>query len=164
MPVNLELKIKVDFVKKIERLLHTKKVLFVGILKQKDIYYEYKNGLLKMRLEDGSACLIKYLRDEKGKRWSNYKIVNINGSEPEKYFADILKVESIVEKERKLYKYKNTRIHVDTVKSLGYFLELETLVTSGKKQAEKEFAEVVELLQLDLSKQIKSSYRNLINR
>jgi predicted adenylyl cyclase CyaB len=65
-------------------------------------------------------------------------------------------------KTRKLYIYKNTRIHLDEVKNLGNFLELETVVKGNMKEGKTEFDEIVELLKLDISKQIKSSYRTLL--
>jgi predicted adenylyl cyclase CyaB len=145
-----------------ENLIKKANAVFKGILKQKDIYYEYKKGLLKLRIENGDYHLIKYLRDEKGKRWSNYEIVKLEGKNVTKYLSGILTVEAVVEKTRKLYVYKDTRIHLDDVKTLGKFLELETVVTKDKASAEKEFAHVVKMLNLDTAKQIKSSYRNLL--
>lgn len=164
MPTNLELKIKLDKKNSSEKLLNNAKAQFKGLLKQKDIYYKFKNGLLKLRVENGSYCLIKYFRDEKGTRWSDYEILKLEGKNVEKYLAEILNVETVVEKKRKLYLYKNTRIHIDEVKNLGNFLELETVVAKNKKHALLEFEEVVKLLNLDLKKQIKSSYRNLLKK
>lgn len=164
MPTNLEVKIKLDPRKNIEKLCLDINAKFRHSIKQKDVYYKYKNGLLKLRIENGSYSLIKYLRDEKGKRWSDYEILNIEGKNVEKYLSEILTIEAVVEKVRKLYMYKDTRIHLDTVKNLGKYLELETVVTKNKKQAEKEFAEVIDLLKLDMTKQIKSSYRNLLKK
>ena len=67
-----------------------------------------------------------------------------------------------MKKNANLFWFNNTRIHLDKVKELGNFLELETLVIDGKADAEKRFDEIVRLLNLDLSKQIKKSYKNLI--
>jgi predicted adenylyl cyclase CyaB len=164
MPTNLELKIKLDQKNGTEKLLKNAGAQYKGLLKQKDVYYKFKNGLLKLRIENGSYCLIKYFRDEKGTRWSEYEILKLDGKNVEKYLSEILKVETVVEKKRKLYLYQNTRIHLDEVKNLGNFLELETVVAKNKKHAESEFAEVIELLNLDLKKQIKSSYRNLLKK
>jgi adenylate cyclase, class 2 len=164
MPTNLELKIKLDKKNSAEKILKNAGAQYNGLLKQKDVYYKFKNGLLKLRIENGSFCLIKYFRDEKGTRWSNYELLRLEGKNVEKYLSEILKVETVVEKKRKLYIYKNTRIHIDEVKNLGSFLELETVVTRNKKSAESEFAEVVGFLNLDLKKQIKSSYRNLLKK
>ena len=163
MPVNLELKIKVRSFEKFRNILRKSKSHYKGILVQKDIYYKWKKGLLKLRIENSSSQLIKYNRDEKGmKRWSNYEILEVEGKNPENFFNNILQREAVVEKKRELYIYNNTRIHLDTVKRLGKFIELETIVIKNKKGAEKRFKEIITLLGIDQKKEIKSSYRNLI--
>ena len=43
----------------------------------------------------------------------------------------------VVEKKRRLFLYKNSRIHLDIVRGLGTFIEFEVLVKHGKKNAEK---------------------------
>ncbi|MEJ5351985.1 MAG: CYTH domain-containing protein [Melioribacteraceae bacterium] len=162
MAVNLELKIKIDSPKEYERKLKLKGAKFIDVIKQKDIYYKINRGLLKLRKEKNNFYLIKYLRDESGKRWSNYEILELKGKNTEKYLSEIFKVECIVEKSRKLYLYGNTRIHLDNVKNLGWFLELETVVVKNKKSASNEFQEVVNFLDIDLAKQIRKSYKNLL--
>ncbi|MEW6194038.1 MAG: class IV adenylate cyclase [Bacteroidota bacterium] len=164
MPVNLELKLKVPSHRTFETILEQINAEYKGVLVQKDIYYIVKNGLLKLRVEDGTYCLIKYLRDEKGERWSNYELLFLKGGNPEKYLSDIFATDCVVEKKRKLYLYKNTRIHLDDVKRLGKFLELETIVRKNKKDAQKKFDEIVQLLKLDLTNQIRASYRNLLKK
>ncbi len=72
-------------------------------------------------------------------------------------------MEIIVEKVREIFIYKNTRIHLDEVKNLGKFLELETVVKNiSQDEAKLEFEEVVKLLNLDVKNQIRKSYRDLI--
>lgn len=164
MPVNLELKIKTYSHVPIIKILKKHKVEETRKLKQKDIYYSYKKGLLKLRIENGSFYLIKYLRDEVKKRWSNYEILKLEGKNPEKYLSTLFNTEVVVKKVRRLFIYKNTRIHLDKVEGLGDFLELETVVREDKRKASKEFKEVVELLKLDLSKQINASYKNLLTK
>src|SRR3990167_23457 len=136
MPLNLELKIKVESHTKLIKALRRINAEKKGILIQKDVYYKTKNGLLKLRVEGNTSTLIKYLRDEKGKRWSNYELLRLVGKNPEKYLQDIFDIDTIIEKKRILYLYKNTRIHLDEVKGLGKFLELETLLVSTRKDAE----------------------------
>lgn len=165
MPVNLELKAEVKSFRKIRNTLKKIDAEYKGVLKQKDTYFKAKGFLLKLRRVNGKYELIKYIRDEKGKkRWSNFELLYIEGSNPEKYLSEILKPEAVVEKERELYLYKNTRIHLDKVKNLGRFIELETVVDKGKIDARKRFDELVNLLGLDLKKQIKTSYRFLVNK
>ena len=163
MPHNLELKIKVESHTQLLKLLKGMNAKNEGVLLQKDIYYKVKEGLLKLRVEGGTYTLIKYLRDEKGRRWSNYELLKLTGKNPEKYLSDILEVTAVVEKKRKLYLYDNTRIHLDEVKNLGKFLELETLLVGDRRDAQKRFSKVVELLELDLSSQIRSSYKTLLS-
>lgn len=162
MPLNLELKIKVESHTKLINALRRINAEKKRILQQKDIYYNIKKGLLKLRIEGNNFTLIKYLRNEKGKRWSKYELLRLEGKNPEKYLNDVFDVDTIVEKKRILYLYKNTRIHLDEVKRLGKFLELETLLVSTRKDAEIRFKEIIKLLNLNLSNQIRKSYKSLM--
>lgn len=162
MPLNLELKIKLTSHSNVEKILKNNGAEFKGILMQKDVYYKCKNGLLKLRIENNTFTLIKYLRDEKGKRWSNYELLELKGKNPEKYLSEILPVETIVQKNRKLYLYDNTRIHLDTVKKLGAFLELETLLVNGKSDATLRFNKIKKMLNIENEEQIRKSYKNLL--
>ncbi len=162
MAVNLELKIKIQSPAYIIKKLKTYGIKEISTLKQKDIYYKIQNGLLKLRIENNKYFLIKYFRNEHGKRWSNYEILELKGKNPEKYLSDIFEVERIVEKSRKLFMYDNTRIHIDKVKNLGWFLELESVVLKNKISTTKEFNKVIRLLDLDLTNQIKKSYKDLL--
>lgn len=162
MPLNLELKIKVGSHSKLEKILTENNAEFKGTLIQKDIYYKVKHGLLKLRIENGKHTLIKYLRDESGKRWSNYELLELVGKNPARYLEDILTVETIVEKKRKLYLYDNTRIHLDDVKGLGKYLELETLLVDDKINATKRFEHVKKMLVIENVEQIRASYKNLL--
>jgi len=59
--------------------------------------------------------------------------------------------------------YQNTRIHLDKVKNLGYFLELETVLNNiSKDEALIEFNSIVNFLKLNFNNQIRSSYRDLM--
>lgn len=164
MALNLELKIKVSSHDKISKIIVRNAGQFIKILNQKDTYYKFDKGLLKLRKQNGEFELVKYNRNEKnGDRWSDYSLLYLTGENVEKYLNDIFTIETIVEKERRLYIYENTRIHLDTVKDLGQFLELETVVKNiSKEDAVEEFKHVVKFLGLDLDKQIRKSYRDLM--
>lgn len=163
MALNLELKIKVSFHEGIIKRIIENGGKFIKTLNQKDTYYKFDKGLLKLRELNGEFELVKYNRNEKeGERWSDYSLLFLKGENVEDYLNDLFKIETIVEKERKLYIYENTRIHLDTVKDLGEFLELETVVENiSKEEAIEEFEKVVELLDLDTENQIRKSYRDL---
>ena len=165
MPTNLELKIQLKSFVKVKRLLSEIGAEFVKELKQKDVYYKVPKMLLKLRIENGEESIIKYNRDEKGKnRFSDYKVIYFKEGGGEDFYKDIFKIEAVVEKKRLLYMYDNTRVHLDKVKGLGYFLEFETLVIKGKDDAKKRFDFIVEALQIDKTQQIKKSYRDLIKQ
>ena len=163
MPTNLELKIRLTEPGKMISKLNNINAESKGELNQTDVYYNYKSGLLKLRIENGSQTLIKYLRNEKeGERWSDFQLIDLINNDARKYLEDILTQETVVEKKRLLFMYDNTRIHLDTVKNLGSFLELETLVINGKDDAENRFAKIKELLQLNDISEIRRSSRDLM--
>jgi len=163
MPRNLEIKIKVTSLKELKNKLKQKRIGLKKILIQKDVYYSVDTGLLKLRIENGEKSLIYYKRDEKSaKRWSDYHVIKFAEGDIEKFFKNILSTEITVSKVRELYLYKNTRIHLDKVKGLGSFIELETLVIDDLRNAENRFNEMVEILDLDTKSQIRASYRDLL--
>jgi adenylate cyclase class 2 len=164
MPVNLELKIRVTSHTKLKILLSKIKAERKGILNQEDIYYRVKDGLLKLRTENGNETLIYYRREEKkSNRWSDYYLLKLKNGEGKRLFNRIFESEVIVKKKRELFYYDNTRIHLDTVKYLGKFLELETLVINGKANAKKRFTKIINLLELDNSKEIRRSFNKIEN-
>jgi len=163
MAQNIELKIKLDNFSGVTEILHQNNIKLETILRQRDIYYNNKNGLLKLRIYNGTGELIFYQRNEDQKdRVSNYHLLKVDPKYAEDFFSKLFEIEVEVVKERRLYIYNNTRIHLDEVDKLGSFLELETVVNKSLHEGKNEFSEVVQLLNLDLSKQIKSSYRTLL--
>ncbi|MEN8192790.1 MAG: CYTH domain-containing protein [Bacteroidota bacterium] len=163
MAVNLELKSKIESHKSIKIILESIGAEFKNILNQKDIYYKVDKGLLKLRIENGNYSLIRYNREENNPdRWSNYHVVQLKGEETELLFESLFEIETEVIKTRELYLYKDTRVHLDYVENLGSYIELETVVSDSKERAKMLFDEMVNLLKLDLSNQIRSSYRDLI--
>ncbi|HKB86291.1 MAG TPA: class IV adenylate cyclase [Ignavibacteriaceae bacterium] len=163
MPINLELKVRLRNPDEVLNKIKDINAEFKGELNQTDVYYKKQNGILKLRLENGTQTLIKYVRNEKsGERWSDYNLISLEKNDAREYLKDILEEEIVVEKQRLLYLYDNTRIHLDTVNRLGSFLELETLVINGKDDAGRRFENVVELLSLDKENELRKSYRDLM--
>lgn len=162
MPQNLEIKVKLTSFNKIKDILKQIGAVETALLEQKDVYYKHKPALLKLRCENNRTQLIQYKREEsKTDRFSDYSYIELS-RDAEKFLAKVLEVEAVVEKSRELYLYKNTRIHLDKVKGLGNFLELETLVLNGKADARKRFNELVTLLELDTKSQFLCSYKDLL--
>lgn len=163
MPINLEIKVKVKNFDSILLGLKKLKAKKAGMLRQKDVYFSNAKGLLKLRKEGKSQQLIRYQRDEKGKnRWSNFEILDLHQAHAESFLRNLLTCEVVVEKERLLYLYNDTRIHLDKVKKLGNFIELETKVITTKKEAQQQFRFLLKSLQLNPKEQLRMSYHDLL--
>jgi predicted adenylyl cyclase CyaB len=163
MPKNLEIKVKLTSHKEVKEILKRNKIPFKELLLQKDIYYKVDKGFLKLRVENDKQTLIFYDRNEKSKkRWSDYHLLEIDNTDTNKYLRRFLDVQTIVNKKRELYLYKGTRIHLDYVKGLGCFLELETQVINGLADAEERFSFMMDLLKLKDKKEIRASYKDLL--
>ncbi len=132
MAKNIEIKARLC-----EPLAAEEKVkLFTGnqlndVLHQVDTFYRCPFGRMKIReINNNITELIFYKRANSAAAHES-KYYKFNLFFP-KLFKFVLKaalgVRGIVEKERKLYFYDNTRIHLDSVKGLGTFIELEYVV------------------------------------
>lgn len=80
-----------------------------------------------------------------------------------RFLQKALTTSVIVKKERILYIFQNTRIHLDRVMGLGNFLELETVISKQKmSQAENKHRAVLRALELDTCEKIPVSYSDLL--
>jgi adenylate cyclase, class 2 len=125
-------------------------------------------GRLKLREEsDATPHLISYLRaDKSGRRESRYRIVKVG--QPEELISALsgnLGVKVVVEKERRLFLYEGTRIHLDQVKALGSFIELEAVAPAGSDLSrERQKVEAVRgELGIDRHDLVAGSYCDLIS-
>lgn len=107
-------------------------------LEQKDLFFPCPNGRLKLRLQKpGPSYLIAYYRpDARGPKTSHYTIAV--APQPEA-LADCLRAAlgtgRTVVKTRLLFMAGRTRVHVDSVRGLGDFLELEVVLRRGEVAA-----------------------------
>ena len=94
---------------------------------------------MKLREEEGAeAHLIAYERsDRPGQRESRYRLVPVEKADELKAaLASTLGIEVVVAKERRLFIWKDVRIHLDRVEGLGHFIEFEAITGSGTCSAE----------------------------
>lgn len=139
---------------------------FIEDLQQKDTYYQTTQGRLKLREETNkTAYFIYYERpDIHADRYSSYEFFEIkNINTFHNVFKYALIKELIVEKCRSLYLIKNARIHLDKVNNLGYFLEIEIVISTDKEMNDsKNFMQQL-LNQLDIQnkEKIDCGYREL---
>lgn len=101
------------------------------ILEQTDTFFNTPQGRLKLReFSDRPAELIYYERpDGSAPKTSNYSRCPVNNTAQLKQtLAQAWGVRGVVEKNRWLYIIGQTRVHVDQVKNLGHFMELEVVM------------------------------------
>jgi homotetrameric cytidine deaminase len=99
-----------------------------GVLHQRDTYFRVRSGRLKLReQEPGGAVLIQYDRpDSPVARESRYRLAPVPDPETLRAALDAaLGTLVVVDKDRHLLMWEGVRIHLDTVRGLGSFVELE---------------------------------------
>lgn len=107
-------------------------------LRQVDVFFNTPAGRLKLRtINEAAAELIYYDRpDRPGPKASDYVVVPV--SDPvllRQALGRAYGERAVVEKVRTLYLVGPTRIHLDSVKGLGEFLELEVVLRNGGEAA-----------------------------
>ncbi len=172
---NLELKVRLSR----EGLVDVReRVLALGVpmtcQRQVDRYFDVPQGRLKLRAiaydtEPSRAELIAYRRpDEQGSRWSVYRITPVDpdlADDLAATLAHVLQVVAEVRKRRDIAIWRSTRIHLDDVDGLGYFLELETVLSEQDGvHAEAEHREAIERLGLAAWPVEATSYSDMLGR
>ena len=121
----------------------------------------------KLREVNGwsEGWLIYYERpNQEGSRYSQYQLCEIADPGSLKGLLTVaLGIKTIVKKQREIWMFNHTRIHLDTVTNLGQFVELET-VFRGQTEAEAidEHQHVKAVLHLDIVEPIAVSYSDLV--
>jgi homotetrameric cytidine deaminase len=138
-----------------------------GVLVQRDTYFRVAEGRLKLREETpGGAALIQYQRpDRAAARESRYRIAPVEDGPALREALDAaLGTLVVVDKERRLLLWKGVRIHLDTVKGLGSFVELEGVAPAESDlSAEREnVAQLSEALGLDEGRILAGSYSDQV--
>ena len=169
MPKNYEIKTYVNNVKNLRRdvrkLVKNKTHRHCKEF-QKDIYYKTGKDRLKLRIiNNETGNLIFYDRKEHNKkRVSNYIISETkNFKELDEILKKLFDIFVVVDKEREIFIYDNIRIHLDKVKKLGSFLEIEIIYNSFK-EAKKTMNELIEYFNLEEKDFIKESYSDMLIR
>lgn len=165
---NLEIKGKIENREEFQHLVEDSGAKYVETISQEDVYFHSKSGKLKLRIFSSSSSeLIYYDRnEEQGKqRWSFWDAYPLDDPRKlEKILSKSLGVRAVVIKERALYTYKNARIHLDRVKNLGEYFEIESRVVDTEKQAAQTLEELIEKLEIYADNLMNCSYVDLIEK
>jgi predicted adenylyl cyclase CyaB len=132
---NIEIKARVNDP---EELARRAKDLSGGdpeILRQEDVFFETPRGRLKLRTITGAQSeLIAYSRpDRDGPTTSSYVVTQVvDPRGVREALSSTLGESGVVRKTRYLSLVGRTRVHVDDVEGLGWFMELEVVLRHGE--------------------------------
>lgn len=139
MPANIEIKARVQDYAGLKAKAESLSDTPVQVIPQVDTFFNIPTGRLKLReLGPDRAQLVWYARvDDTGPKRSDYQIYETRNPEGLKSTLGLaLGVRGVVKKIRYLYLVGQTRIHLDDVDGLGYFMELEVVMQPGQTDAE----------------------------
>lgn len=137
--INIEIKARLENQDEIRDILTLGKADFKGIDRQIDTYFHVLQGRLKLREGSIENYLIHYDRENQdGPKQSN---VILFQSDPRSSLKELLVkalgVLAVVDKRREIYFIDNVKFHIDTVKDLGSFVEIEAIDKDGTLGKEK---------------------------
>ncbi len=133
--LNIEIKARIHSLKYVEEFLEKADAVFIGTDRQIDTYFLVGDQRLKLRQGNIENSLILYQRKEtEGLKESNVILQQLSkDTEGLKNILDeVIGTKIIVDKTRKIYFIDNVKFHLDKVKNLGYFLEIEAISEDGK--------------------------------
>jgi predicted adenylyl cyclase CyaB len=167
--LNIEIKAKGLELDRIRDILKSKNADFKGIDHQVDTYFKVNSGRLKLREGNIENHLIYYEREDKG--GPKKSLIVLYKYNPDQSLKEILTrslgVLAVVNKHREIYFIDNVKFHLDNVKGLGNFVEIEAIDEDGSIGSEKLHEQCKHYLKLlNISKEdlLENSYSDLILR
>ncbi len=166
---NIEVKARLTGRENLERRLEALGARKMWVRRQVDTYFRVptSGAWLKLRECEGRpAELISYKRSTEYAlpRVSDYDVLIVSAPEDwKRLLARAVPIDIVVAKERTLWIYEHTRIHLDEVEGLGQFVELETVAEDlSAEEALEENRRVIGALGLNPLDFISVPYRDLL--
>jgi predicted adenylyl cyclase CyaB len=166
-PTLIEIKAKCNNPKNIEQILKSLNADFKGIDHQIDTYFDVPNGRLKLRQGTIENHLIFYHRaNQAGPKQSNVMLYPSPNSEMLKeILSTAIGNKVIIDKKRQIYFIDNVKFHIDEVKGLGNFMEIEAIDKDGSvgiTKLNEQCTYYMKLLQVKTEDLIECSYSDLL--
>jgi predicted adenylyl cyclase CyaB len=165
MPVNIEIKAQCPDPTGVARILTEHQAEFKGTDHQVDTYFNVTDGRLKLREGKIENNLIYYKRaDQAGPKRSDV-ILHPSGKDDsiKQILTEVLGVKVIVDKERDIYFIDNVKFHIDKVRNLGNFVEIEAIGKEGEEDTlDQQCKHFMELLHIKNEDLIVDSYSDLL--
>lgn len=167
MHLNIEIKARCEHQGIIRELLQERNADFRGTDRQIDTYYQVANGRLKLRQGSIENNLIHYQRpDQAGPKASQVHLYHPGKSEElNALLKAALGVKVVVDKQREIYFLKNVKFHLDTVKELGTFVEIEAIDKDGTIGADRLYEQCqyyLELFRIQEKDLLQNSYSDML--
>ena len=168
MKQNIELKTRFADHAKAIRVLRAMGAVEQPAMRQVDTYFQVSMGRLKLREMADRAELIGYRREDRSKtRRSDYVVAIL--SDPRSVRAALeatLGIAVVVKKRRRWFLWKNVRVHLDSVKNLGRFVEFEAVLGKGESEAEghRRIAFLCEKLGINKAQHLAGSYADMLGK
>lgn len=135
MAANIEIKARVEDFEGLKARAEALSDLPVAVVPQEDTFFNTRKGRLKLRvLSSDRGYLIYYERpNQDGPKRSDYHLAETREPENLKTALSLaIGIRGVVRKTRYLYMVGQTRIHLDDVEGLGYFMELEVVMRENQ--------------------------------
>jgi adenylate cyclase class 2 len=148
--LNVEIKARCDNQETVRKIIQSRGADFKGVDHQVDTYFRVHEGRLKLREGNIENYLIFYERSNQvGPKQSD---VILFESEPRSPLKEILAKSLgslvVVDKRREIYFIENVKFHLDVVKGLGTFVEIEVIDDDGSIEKEKLMGQCNEYMKL----------------
>jgi len=161
--LNVEIKAKCNDLDRIRQLLINFNAECKGIDHQIDTYFRVRNGRLKLREGNIEQYLIYYNRDNIAKpKQSNVLLHKTStNSSLKTILMRTMGVLVVVDKMREIYFSDNVKFHLDKVKYLGTFVEIEAIDATGaigREQLTRQCEHYLKELQIPDSDLVALSY------
>ncbi len=163
--VNAEFKARCSDPRDAIRRVRAADARWAGREHQIDTYFGVAEGRLKLRETGSRTVLVWYFRND-SLRSKRSDVLLLPVSDPatvKETLARDLGVKVVIDKIRRIYRKGNVRVHVDDVRGLGPFVEIEAVGRPKDfKRLQEQAEEMAGLLGLRRADLIRESYSDLL--
>ena len=163
--VNFEFKARIDDEQRVREALRRLKARSIGTDHQIDTYFQVPSGRLKVREGRIENALIFYRRNNARRaRQSAVEMMLLpRRNSLRAILGRALATLAVVDKRREIYFVKNVKIHLDRVRQLGKFLEVEAISRRGNvKKIRSQARRFQQLFGITAKDIVAESYSDLI--
>lgn len=165
--LNVEVKAHCNDLDQVRDILKSRQARFRGLDRQMDTYFKARRGKLKLREGKIENYLISYIRGTQSSPKTSRVILYKNhpGSSLKQTLASALNKVMVVEKKREIYFIGNVKFHLDSVKGLGKFVEIEAIDRDGsigQRKLREQCTDYMDLLHIRAGDLVSGSYCDLL--